>query len=240
MKNLSVPLLFIAWLYVFWWFFDRQHRSEESAQRACETARAPAPSHQGRPVSPPSPRPDEAGALSFSVEAATPLLSEHEVSHVAASTGSPFVDLCAEAEETWQPTAAGLFDLTTEQWSQPGFIELTAAEARALLPDFGEGRPPDTIFALFGGFPTLEDCAAGLRDESVRAQLEAVCEWNLVIADMEAAPLSRRTKQTEALLVQLRRTRAARTTSLMEALDRVGPYRNWALVSRLFNEWERE
>jgi len=120
----------------------------------------------------------------------------------------------------WLPTAAGLYDMTAELWSQESFQALP--EVQGL------------------GLPTIEDCGAALRDEALQANLEAVCEWNLTIADIEGVPTARRTKQTEALLAQMRRTRDARAARLMEALDRVGPYKNWALVWRLFSEWEAE
>jgi hypothetical protein len=146
----------------------------------------------------------------------------------------------ASTPDEWLPTPLGLYDLTTAQYAQEGFQDLTTDEARALLPldDYDLPRA-QSLSTLLGGFPTIEDCEQALRRESVLPRFREFALLNLEVSDMEAVPAF---KRNAAFKVGLDIIRAHRDTSallLMEELDRRTSYKHWTLLWRLFKEWER-
>jgi hypothetical protein len=144
--------------------------------------------------------------------------------------------------DAFQADASGLYAMTTELWSQCGFVALTTEEARALLPVAGDelGTLPTTIFALVGGFPTMADCEAAWRVPGVQRASRDFLVLEILLTEMQTCPQWRRTPMFAERYARMKSERATALEQLYAACDAAGPYKNWALVGRLFTEWERQ
>jgi hypothetical protein len=189
---------------------------------------------------------DAPSAVSAVSDARSPVAASGERSSVIAGSGpshlTPRATIAmASTPDEWFPTPLGLYDLTTAQYAQEGFQDLTTDEARALLPlpDGYDLPRAQSLSGLLGGFPTIEDCERALERESVLPRFREFSLLNLEVSDMEAVPAF---KRNAAFKVGLDIIRAHRDTSallLMEELDRRTSYKHWTLLWRLFREWER-
>lgn len=151
-------------------------------------------------------------------------------------------EIAAVDGEAFQADAAGLYALTTDLWSQEGFANLTTEEARALLPVASDelGTLPTTIHALVGDFPTMADCESAWRSKDVQRADRDFLVLEILVTQMQTCPQWRRNAAFHERLTRMSLERTMALTQLYEACDKAGPYKNWALVGRLFAEWERQ
>lgn len=163
-------------------------------------------------------------------------------SDAPAPAGSEFLNPAdlEDVEPGFMPTEEGLYALTLGQYLDPGFLEITETEARALLP-LDDSIPdwPKNVRALVGDLPSPDDVARGFRDELVRARLADVDALDIVLVDLDLIPLEQRGPGTRELLETLHARRSSACLELCARLEAVTKYPHWSLLQRLREAWAR-
>lgn len=152
------------------------------------------------------------------------------------------VSSLGELDPGMEPTAVGLYSLTSEQWGQDDFRTLTCGEVGDLLT-FVDGYSLVGLEPFqwgLGGLPTSEDCELALGEPAVAERLSAVCALNAALAALEFMPNGRRGEQVLWARDSLRGSRDHAERELMKQLDKVSSYKHWAVLHRAFMMWQRQ
>lgn len=144
-------------------------------------------------------------------------------------------------EDTWEPTAAGLFGQTVDVWTQPDFLELSTERARELLPVASDeiGTFPTSLLSITGGLPTLEDCERAYESHEVRIAHLEFLKAEVLVTELQKRPRVERTADFDDMLDELRRIRDDRELAMAKACDRATNFKSWALLHRLYREWAK-
>jgi hypothetical protein len=146
----------------------------------------------------------------------------------------------SEMDEGYMPTAVGLYSLTTEQWSQLEFANLTAAEMAKLDPTgWWSKETPGTLQELIGGFPTEADCELAVRNPAVQQLLETLSTIEARLLRMDLKPDWMRPPHYKHNLRTLRAERDATEAQIMELCDEVTFYKSWSQCHTLYKKWSR-
>lgn len=153
------------------------------------------------------------------------------------------VGVLADLEEPWRPTPEGLLLRTSDLWAQEDFLNLSPDRMRSLLPlDDDLALLPESmdLRALIGSdLPTLDDCRVGLQDSHTKALLEKLIVVEATYSELCETPAGERTRDRKAIIQRLAAERDAAEEALMQRLDQATTYRHWALLSKLYLEWQR-
>lgn len=150
------------------------------------------------------------------------------------------------------PTVDGLCDMAVDVLAED-LGALTLDDARFLLERewtllYASGLSAEDVLpgpsnellvrALVGGMPTREDAEYGARDPRVRELLERAQIRLLELSSFDLLPDARSVRWDRAR-ENARADYTATALALMEELDEVTTYKNWALLWRLRMEMER-
>jgi len=126
---------------------------------------------------------------------------------------------------------------TVDLWAQEEFDALTSEERRALLPiDDTLPVAPGRLSAMFGR-PTHEEVARAARAPEVLEAQRVFEQLDLALAELQGAPRARRAAGFERTLEALRRARDVAYLDLARACDRLGGFRDWETLARLYLAW---
>lgn len=148
-----------------------------------------------------------------------------------------------EIEPGFLPSVEGLAAQTIDWFSDPSFLELTAEEARRLLP-VDENIPdlalPDRLDrALVGGMPTMADVERAYLDPEVQRLLSCLLAQELALVDLDLVPFDQRTCSFQGRLTRMHELRDATALQLMGRMEKVSTYPHWRLLWRLRSEWAK-
>lgn len=136
------------------------------------------------------------------------------------------------------PCLDGLEAETRYQWENEDFLRLSLEDV-GIECDGYDLSGPGLFVERLGGLPTEADCEGAWEDQAVREALVALRRLDVVLDELQLASASRRTRAASMALQDLQATRESVALSLMEALDRAGPYHNWTVLHRAYAWWSR-
>jgi len=180
-----------------------------------------------------------------------PAATEGEGRRPAAGSGpTPSLDVAAGSSLTrdalvgldpgFTPDLETLRALTVDLWDNPEFLQLTEEEARRLFPlDDAIPTWPKSLLQLVHGLPTDADLVAAMGDAGVRYTLNELAATESAILELDLLPARLRSEAWRVIREELAIERAAERVATATALDRAGPFQDWRLLWRLYEEWER-